>query len=188
MLAGEIMEQNYVTERVKTNNLTLLTDLYQLTMMNGYHLCGLDKTRAVFDVFYRGAGGYSYAIAAGLEQAIDYIRNLHFDDSDIEYLRSLGIFGEEFLSALKDFSFSGDIKAVPEGTMVFPYEPILTVSAPLWEAQLVETALLTFINHQTLIATKAARLKECTKNKISEFGLRRAQGADAGIYGARALA
>lgn len=186
MLAGEIMEQNYVTERVKTNNLTLLTDLYQLTMMNGYHICGLDKTRAVFDVFYRGAGGYSYAIAAGLEQAIDYIRNLHFDDSDIEYLRSLGIFGEEFLSALKDFSFSGDIKAVPEGTMVFPYEPILTVSAPLWEAQLVETALLTFINHQTLIATKAARLKECTKNKISEFGLRRAQGADAGIYGARA--
>lgn len=186
MLAGEIMEQNYVTERVKTNNLTLLTDLYQLTMMNGYHLCGLDKTRAVFDVFYRGAGGYSYAIAAGLEQAIDYIRNLHFDDSDIEYLRSLGIFGEEFLSALKDFSFSGDIKAVPEGTMVFPYEPILTVSAPLWEAQLVETALLTFINHQTLIATKAARLKECTKNKTSEFGLRRAQGADAGIYGARA--
>lgn len=180
------MEQNYVTERVKTNNLTLLTDLYQLTMMNGYHLCGLDKTRAVFDVFYRGAGGYSYAISAGLEQAIDYIRNLHFDDSDIEYLRSLGIFGEEFLSALKDFSFSGDIKAVPEGTMVFPYEPILTVSAPLWEAQLVETALLTFINHQTLIATKAARLKECTKNKISEFGLRRAQGADAGIYGARA--
>lgn len=177
MLAGEIMEQNYVTERVKTNNLTLLTDLYQLTMMNGYHLCGLDKTRAVFDVFYRGAGGYSYAIAAGLEQAIDYIRNLHFDDSDIEYLRSLGIFGEEFLSALKDFSFSGDIKAVPEGTMVFPYEPILTVSAPLWEAQLVETALLTFINHQTLIATKAARLKECTKIKSvnSDFAERRVQ-------------
>lgn len=176
----------YITERTKTNNLTLLTDLYQLTMMNGYHLCGLDTRRAVFDVFYRGSGGYSYAIAAGLEQAIDYILNLHFDDTDIAYLRSLGIFGEEFLSALKDFRFTGDIKAVPEGTMVFPYEPIMTVSAPLWEAQLVETALLTFINHQTLIATKAARLKECTKNKISEFGLRRAQGADAGIYGARA--
>ena len=180
------MDDKYVTERVKTNNLTLLTDLYQLTMMNGYHLCGLDKTRAVFDVFYRGAGGYSYAIAAGLEQAIDYILNLHFDDDDIAYLRSLGIFGEDFLAALKDFRFTGDIKAVPEGTMIFPYEPILTVSAPLWEAQLVETALLTFINHQTLIATKAARLKECTKNKISEFGLRRAQGPDAGIYGARA--
>lgn len=180
------MDDKYVTERVKTNNLTLLTDLYQLTMMNGYHICGLDKTRAVFDVFYRGAGGYSYAIAAGLEQAIDYILNLHFDEDDIAYLRSLGIFGEDFLSALKDFRFTGDIKAVPEGTMIFPYEPILTVSAPLWEAQLVETALLTFINHQTLIATKAARLKECTKNKISEFGLRRAQGPDAGIYGARA--
>lgn len=180
------MDKNYVTERVKTNNLTLLTDLYQLTMMNGYHLCGLDKRTAVFDVFYRGSGGYSYAIAAGLEQAIDYIQNLHFDESDVAYLRSLNIFGEEFLSALKDFEFTGDIKAVPEGTMIFPYEPILTVTAPLWEAQLVETALLTFINHQTLIATKAARLNECTKNKISEFGLRRAQGPDAGIYGARA--
>lgn len=176
----------YITQRTKTNNLTLLTDLYQLTMMNGYHICGLDTRRAVFDVFYRGNGGYSYAIVAGLEQAIDYIQNLHFDDSDIEYLRSLKIFGEEFLTALKDFKFTGDIKAVPEGTMIFPYEPIMTVSAPLWEAQLVETALLTFINHQTLIATKAARLKECTKNKISEFGLRRAQGPDAGIYGARA--
>lgn len=178
--------EGYITERTKTNNLTLLTDLYQLTMMNGYHLCGLDTRRAVFDVFYRGNGGYSYAIVAGLEQAIDYIQNLHFDDTDIEYLRSLKIFGEDFLSALKDFKFTGDIKAVPEGTMIFPYEPIMTVSAPLWEAQLVETALLTFINHQTLIATKAARLKECTKNKISEFGLRRAQGPDAGIYGARA--
>lgn len=181
-----MINNKYTTERTKTNNLTLLTDLYQLTMMNGYHICKLDERRAVFDVFYRGNGGYSYAIAAGLEQAIDYILNLHFDETDIEYLRSLGIFGEEFLSALKDFKFTGDIKAVPEGTMVFPYEPIMTVSAPLWEAQLVETALLTFINHQTLIATKAARLKECTKNKISEFGLRRAQGPDAGIYGARA--
>lgn len=176
----------YITERIKTNNLTLLTDLYQLTMMNGYRHCNLDGRRAMFDIFYRGSGGYSYAIAAGLEQAIDYILNLHFDESDIEYLRSLKIFDEDFLKALKDFEFTGDIKAVPEGTMVFPYEPILTVSAPLWQAQLVETALLTFVNHQTLIATKAARLKECTKNKISEFGLRRAQGPDAGIYGARA--
>ncbi|HAT83901.1 MAG TPA: nicotinate phosphoribosyltransferase [Clostridiales bacterium] len=177
---------DYTTERIKTNNLTLLTDLYQLTMMNGYRRCKLDERRAVFDIFYRGSGGYSYAIAAGLEQAIDYILNLHFDDSDIAYLRSLEIFDEDFLKALETFEFTGDIKAVPEGTMVFPYEPILTVSAPLWQAQLVETALLTFVNHQTLIATKAARLRECTKNKISEFGLRRAQGPDAGIYGARA--
>ena len=180
------MTKDYTTERTKTNNLTLLTDLYQLTMMNGYRRCKLDARRAVFDIFYRGNGGYSYAIAAGLEQAIDYILNLHFDQSDIAYLRSLGIFDDDFLKALEKFEFTGDIKAVPEGTMVFPYEPILTVSAPLWQAQLVETALLTFINHQTLIATKAARLKECTKNKISEFGLRRAQGPDAGIYGARA--
>ncbi len=180
------MTHDYTTERIKTNNLTLLTDLYQLTMMNGYRRCHLDERTAVFDIFYRGNGGYSYAIAAGLEQAIDYILNLHFDDSDVEYLRSLGIFDEDFLQALAKFEFTGDIKAVPEGTMIFPYEPILTVTAPLWQAQLVETALLTFINHQTLIATKAARLKECTKNKISEFGLRRAQGPDAGIYGARA--
>ena len=180
------MEFDYTNERVKTNNLTLLTDFYQLTMMNGYKICKLDKKRAVFDVFYRGNGGFGYAIVAGLEQAIDYILNLHFDESDISYLRSLKIFPEDFLDALKDFKFTGDIKAVPEGTLIFPYEPILTVSAPLFEAQLVETALLTFINHQTLIATKAARLCECTKNKISEFGLRRAQGADAGIYGARA--
>ncbi len=146
----------------------------------------MDKRRAVFDIFYRGAGGYCYALAAGLEQAVDYILNLRFDESDIDYLRSLGIFDENFFTALKDFRFTGDIKAVPEGTVVFPYEPIMTVSAPLWEAQLVETALLTFINHQTLIATKAMRLNECTANKISEFGLRRAQGTDAGIYGARA--
>ncbi len=176
----------YQTKRALANNLTLLTDLYQLTMMNGYRICKFDNKKAVFDLFYRGNGGYSYAVVAGLEQAIDYILNLHFEESDISYLRSLGIFDEGFLDALRDFKFSGDIKAVPEGTLIFPYEPIMTVTAPLWEAQLVETALLTFINHQTLIATKARRLGECTKNKISEFGLRRAQGADAGIYGARA--
>ena len=163
-----MINNGYVTERVKTNNLTLLTDLYQLTMMNGYRICEMDKRRAVFDIFYRGAGVYSYALAAGLEQAIDYVQNLHFDDSDIDYLRSLGIFDEAFFKVLKDFRFTGDIKAVPEGTLIFPYEPIMTVSAPLWEAQLIETALLTFINHQTLIATKAARLNECTENKISE--------------------
>lgn len=164
----------------------MLTDLYQLTMMNGYRKCGLACKRAVFDLFYRGNGGFSYAVAAGLEQAIEYIENLRFDEDDIEYLRTQNIFDEDFFNALRKFRFTGDIKAVPEGTMIFPYEPILTVCAPLFQAQLVETALLTIINHQTLIATKAARLKECTKNAVSEFGLRRAQGADAGIYGARA--
>jgi nicotinate phosphoribosyltransferase len=167
-------------------NLTMLTDLYQLTMINGYYQCGAKNQMACFDLFYRGSNGYSYAIAAGLEQAIDYIENLHFDDEDIDYLRSLNIFGEDFLDELKGFRFTGSMKAVPEGTLIFPNEPILTVVAPMFEAQLVETALLNLINHQTLIATTASRLTECTKANISEFGLRRAQGPDAGLYGARA--
>ncbi|MBR7162355.1 MAG: nicotinate phosphoribosyltransferase, partial [Clostridia bacterium] len=167
-------------------NLTMLTDLYQLTMINGYYQCGAKNQMACFDLFYRGSNGYSYAIAAGLEQAIDYIENLHFGKDDIDYLRSLGIFGEDFLDELKAFHFTGSIKAVPEGTLIFPNEPILTVIAPMFEAQLVETALLNIINHQTLIATTASRLTECTKANISEFGLRRAQGPDAGLYGARA--
>lgn len=167
-------------------NLTLLTDLYQLTMINGYMQSGIDNKRAVFDLFYRGNGGYFYAVAAGLEQAVDYIKNLHFEDSDLDYLCSLRIFPESFFERLKSFRFTGTMRAVPEGTMVFPGEPILSVEAPLFEAQLIETALLTLINHQTLIATTAARLCECTKSAILEFGLRRAQGADAGIYGARA--
>ncbi len=167
-------------------NLTMLTDLYQLTMINGYFKCGTQNQKAAFDLFYRGSNGYSYAIAAGLEQAIDYVKNLHFDDDDVDYLRSLGIFGEDFLNELKKFRFTGDIKAVPEGTLIFPNEPIMTVIAPMFEAQLVETALLNIINHQTLIATTASRLCECTKGAISEFGLRRAQGPDAGLYGARA--
>lgn len=167
-------------------NLTLLTDFYELTMMNGYLKCGTAERKAVFDVFYRGVGGFSYAVAAGLEQVVEYIQNLHFSDDDIEYLRSLNQFGEDFLTALKNFKFTGDIKAIPEGTIVFPYEPLLTVTATLFESQLVETALLTFLNHQTLIATKALRLCESTKGQVLEFGLRRAQNADAGIYGARA--
>lgn len=167
-------------------NLTMLTDLYQLTMINGYFKCGTQNQKAAFDLFYRGSNGYSYAIVAGLEQAIDYVKNLHFDDDDVDYLRSLGIFGEDFLAELKKFRFTGDIKAVPEGTLIFPNEPIMTVIAPMFEAQLVETALLNIINHQTLIATTASRLCECTKGAISEFGLRRAQGPDAGLYGARA--
>ena len=167
-------------------NLTMLTDLYQLTMANGYFKYGLDKREASFDMFYRGSGGFGYAIVAGLEQVIEYIQDLHFSEDDIAYLKTQNIFDEDFFNCLRNFKFTGSIKAVPEGTMVFPYEPILTVTAPLIQAQLVETALLCIINHQTLIATKAARLCECTKNAISEFGLRRAQGPDAGIYGARA--
>ena len=167
-------------------NLTMLTDLYQLTMINGYYQCGAKNQMACFDLFYRGSNGYSYAIAAGLDQAIDYIENLHFDDDDIDYLRSLNIFGEDFLAELKGFRFTGSMRAVPEGTLIFPNEPILTIIAPMFEAQLVETALLNLINHQTLIATTASRLTECTKANISEFGLRRAQGPDAGLYGARA--
>ena len=164
----------------------MLTDLYQLTMINGYYQCGAKNQMACFDLFYRGSNGYSYAIAAGLDQAIDYIENLHFDDDDIDYLRSLNIFGEDFLAELKGFRFTGSMRAVPEGTLIFPNEPILTIIAPMFEAQLVETALLNLINHQTLIATTASRLTECTKANISEFGLRRAQGPDAGLYGARA--
>lgn len=167
-------------------NLTLLTDFYELTMMYGYYKCNMADKVSVFDVFYRGTGGYSYAIAAGLEQVVEYIQNLHFDRSDIEYLRSLDTFDEDFLRELSKLSFTGSIRAVPEGTMIFPQEPILTVKARLFEAQLIETALLTMINHQTLIATKAARLCECTNANIMEFGLRRAHGPDAGIYGARA--
>ena len=153
-------------------NLTMLTDLYQLTMANGYLQKGVSEKRAVFDLFYRGSGGYSYAVAAGLEQAVQYLRDLRFEEKDIVYLRSLGIFPESFLERLRTFRFTGDLRAVPEGTVIFPSEPILTVSAPVFEAQLVETALLTIVNHQTLIATTAARLTACTDAKILEFGLR----------------
>lgn len=167
-------------------NLTLLTDLYQLTMMHGYSKNGqMDKT-AVFDVFYRGIGN-NFAVACGLEQVVDYVKNLHFDSEDIEYLRSLCLFGEEFLEMLKNLKFTGDIYSVPEGTVIFPQEPILTVKARLFEAQFIETAILCILNHQTLIATKAARIVYNAKGgAVAEFGLRRAQGPDAGIYGARA--
>lgn len=167
-------------------NLTLLTDLYQLTMMNGYSKNGQMDKIAVFDVFYRGIGN-NYAVACGLEQVVEYITNLHFEDEDIQYLRSQNLFGEEFLTMLKDLKFTGDVYAVPEGTIVFPQEPILTVKARLFEAQFIETAILCILNHQTLIATKAARIVYNAKDgAVAEFGLRRAQGPDAGIYGARA--
>ncbi len=168
-------------------NLTLLTDLYQLTMMNGYAESGMADREAVFDAFYRPAPPYlDFAVAAGLEQVVDYINNLHFDGSDIDYLRSLGCFGEKFFERIRDFKFTGDMFAMREGEMVFPYEPLVTVRAPLFEAQLIETALLNIVNHQTLIATKAMRMANETNGGIAEFGLRRAQGPDAGIYGARA--
>ena len=167
-------------------NLTLLTDLYQLTMMYGYSKNDQMNKQAVFDVFYRGVGN-NYAVACGLEQVVDYILNLKFDEEDIAYLRSLKLFDEEFLGLLADFKFTGNIYAVPEGTVVFPQEPILTVKARLFEAQLVETAILCILNHQTLIATKTAKIVYATKGgAVAEFGLRRAQGPDAGIYGARA--
>lgn len=169
-------------------NLTMMTDLYELTMMNGYLRYGKDKNRACFDLFYRRRGDVTaYAVAAGLEQVIEYVQNLRFTQEDIEYLRSLAIFDDAFLSYLSDFRFTGEILAVPEGTIVFPDEPILRVIAPIMEAQLLETALLNIINHQTLIATKAARVVQSARgDKVLEFGLRRAQGPDAGIYGARA--
>ena len=167
-------------------NLTLLTDLYQLTMMNAYLETGKDETMAKFDVFFRPKEHLEYAVCAGLEQVIDYINNLHFTEDDIAYLRSLNLFGEKFFDKLKDFRFTGSIHAIKEGEIVFPYEPLLTVTAPLFQAQLVETAILNIINHQTLIATKAMKMCKEAKGVVMEFGLRRAQGPDAGIYGARA--
>lgn len=168
-------------------DLTLLTDLYELTMMQGYYKAKNDAV-VVFDAFYRrnpSEGGY--AIACGLEQVISYIKELRFSYEDIEYLRSLKIFDEDFLDYLGSYHFGGDIYAIPEGTVIFPYEPIVKVVAPIMEAQLLETALLNIINHQCLIATKASRVVYAAEGDgIMEFGLRRAQGPDAGLYGARA--
>lgn len=169
-------------------NLTLLTDLYELTMMQGYFKHKDRNETVVFDAFYRNnpCGG-GYAIAAGLEQLIHYIKELHFSKEDIDYLSGLHLFEDDFLDYLSNFKFSGDIYAIPEGTVIFPREPVVKVVAPIMEAQLVETAILNIINHQSLIATKAARVCYAAKGDgIMEFGLRRAQGPDAGIYGARA--
>lgn len=169
-------------------NLTLLTDLYELTMMQGYFKHKDQNETVIFDAFYRtnpGDGGY--AVAAGLEQVIQYIKELHFSEEDINYLASLGIFDKDFLDYLRDFKFTGDIYAIPEGTVVFPREPLIKVIAPIMQAQLMETAILNLINHQSLIATKAARVCYAARGDgIMEFGLRRAQGPDAGTYGARA--
>lgn len=172
---------------MEQRNLTLLTDLYELTMMNGYFKKGMADEQAVFDVFFRQNELITYSVFAGLEQAVDYVLNLKFTDSDIEYLRNLNLFDEGFLNYLKNLKFTGDIYSVPEGTLVFPGEPIFTVKAPLIEAQLIETAVLNIINHQTLIASKSAKVCYSAKgDNVMEFGLRRAQGPDAGIYGSRA--
>ena len=172
---------------MEKRNLTLLTDLYELTMMNGYYLKGMTDEVAVFDVFFRRKELITYSLAAGLEQVVDYVLGLNFGEEEIAYLKKLNIFDEGFLNYLKNLKFSGDIYSVPEGTMVFPGEPILTVKAPVIEAQLIETAILNMINHQTLIATKSAKVCRAAQgDNVMEFGLRRAQGPDAGIYGARA--
>ena len=170
-----------------SRNLTLLTDLYELTMMQGYFERG-DSETVVFDMFFRSNPNQNgYSIAAGLEQVIDYIKGLNFTYDDVSYLRSLKIFSDDFLHYLSGFHFSGDIYAIPEGTVVFPKEPLIKVVAPIMEAQLIETAILNIINHQSLIATKAARVVHAAAGDgVMEFGLRRAQGPDAGLYGARA--
>ena len=169
-------------------NLTMLVDFYELTMGNGYLKCGMQDTVTYFDVFYRSnPDGGGYAIAAGLEQIIDYINDLHFTEQDIEFLRGKKIFSEDFLEYLKGFRFDGDMWAVPEGTVVYPGEPLITVRAKATEAQFIETYILMELNHQSLIATKASRITRAAKGRpVSEFGSRRAQGANAAIYGARA--
>ncbi|MBP3371006.1 MAG: nicotinate phosphoribosyltransferase [Clostridia bacterium] len=170
-------------------NLTMMTDFYQLTMMQGYLDNGMADNIAVFDMFFRKRddGQITYAVMAGVEQLCEYIENLHFTSEDIEYLRSQNVFNEAFLQRLSNLKFTGELYAVPEGTPVFPGEPLVRVRAPLFEAQLIETALLNIINHQTLIATKASRVVYAAKGgTVLEFGLRRAQGPDAGNYGARA--
>lgn len=169
-------------------NSTMLCDFYELTMGNGYFKKGYRDKITYFDVFFRNVpDGGGYAIAAGLEQVVKYVQDLHFGEEDIAYLRSRGIFDEDFLDYLRTFRFTGDIFAVPEGTVIFPREPILTVRAPAIEAQLVETFILLSINHQSLIATKANRVVRAADGRaVLEFGSRRAQGSDGAILGARA--
>ncbi len=171
-----------------SRNLTMLCDFYELTMSQGYFQCGMKDKVVYFDVFYRqNPDNGGFAIAAGLQQIVEYINDLHFDEDDINFLRSKNYFSEEFLNYLRNFRFTGDIWAIPEGTVVFPGEPLMIVRGKTIEAQFIETYILMMINHQSLIATKAARLTRAAKGRaISEFGSRRAQGADAAILGARA--
>lgn len=169
-------------------NLTMVMDLYEMTMANGYFNDQDKDVRVVFDVFYRkNPDGGGFAIFAGLEQILEYIENLHFDAEDIAYFRSLNLFTEEFLTYLQEFSFSGDVYSFREGTVMYPNEPVLTVVAPLIDAQLIETALLAQINHQSLIATKTRRIVNAAEGRaVSDFGARRAHNMDAAVYGARA--
>ncbi len=169
-------------------NLTMVMDLYEMTMANGYFNDQDKDARVVFDVFYRkNPDGGGFAIFAGLEQILEYIENLHFDAEDIAYFRSLNLFTEEFLTYLQEFSFSGDVYSFREGTVMYPNEPVLTVVAPLIDAQLIETALLAQINHQSLIATKTRRIVNAAEGRaVSDFGARRAHNMDAAVYGARA--
>lgn len=177
------MNRNYLAE-----NMTMLCDFYELTMSNGYFKTNIRNKITYFDVFFRRVpDGGGFAIAAGLDQIIDYIENLKFSETDIDYLRSRNLFDEDFLEYLKIFKFTGDIWAVPEGTPIFPGEPVITVRAPAIEAQFIETYLLLVFNHQSLIATKTNRIVRAADGRpISEFGSRRAQGAEGAILGARA--
>lgn len=169
-------------------NLTMLTDFYELTMADGYFETGMAEDIAYFDMFFRKVpDGGGFAIMAGLEQTIDYLKNLKFTEEDIEYLRSKKMFCEEFLEYLRNFEFKCDVWAVPEGTPIFPHEPIVTVRGPVMQAQFIETMILLTINHQSLIATKANRIVRAAKGRpVMEFGTRRAHGAEAAIFGARA--
>ena len=175
-------------ERKEKLNLSMLFDFYEMTMANGYFRKGMKDRITYFDIFFRRVpDGGGFAIAAGLEQLMEYIEDLHFDEEDIEYLRGKGLFEEDFLQYLREFRFTGDIWAVPEGTPVFPNEPLVTVRAPASQAQLIETYALLCINHQSLIATKAARVvRAADGRKVLEFGSRRAQGVDGAVIGARA--
>ena len=175
-------------ERNQPLNLSMLFDFYEMTMANGYFRQGMQERITYFDVFFRRVpDGGGFAIAAGLEQLVDYIRDLHFDEEDIAYLRGKNLFQEDFLDYLRNFQFTGDIWAVPEGTPVFPGEPLVTVRAPASQAQLIETYALLAVNHQSLIATKANRVVRAAQGRtVLEFGSRRAQGVDGAVVGARA--
>ena len=171
-----------------SRNISMLMDFYEMTMAHGYFTQHENTDRVAFDVFFRrnpDKGGF--AIFGGLEQIVEYILNLHFDESDINFLRNQGIFSEEFLNYLKDFSFTGDVYAFPEGSIIYPNEPVITIVAPLIDAQIVETAVLTMMNHQSLIATKANRIVRAADGRVvADFGARRAHNVDAAVYGARA--
>lgn len=173
---------------VNDENLTMLTDFYEITMANGYFRSGIVEDIAYFDMFFRKVpDGGGFAVMAGIEQLVNYLKNLEFTDEDIEFLRGKQLFCQEFLDYLKNFKFSCDVWAVPEGTPIFPHEPIITVRGPVIQAQFVETMILLIVNHQSLIATKANRIVRAAKGRpVMEFGTRRAHGTAAAVFGARA--